>query len=902
MKKLQRFLCAMLCIVMCIAMVLPAAASSNSDGTVSSEKTQIKDPITAVKGGYTRIAFTDANNSVFRQTGADGNHTIVSKSDANLANSKYPYALASMHASAGNIGKDYPSFVVYNGVDCIKPIAALDISYGGKYGFAFNVNTKHQDYKKTNRNYAVITYATEAEDTIELRLTWGNPDMTNRQIGGTYTTETGKWQAVSFPLSGAWKDGREKLGIYSNDEFYIRELVFFESKDDAEKYALRAGAYFNGEDYSEIKAMYNDPINSVTAKSIRYTFTDDNITDSGFATIRDHGNGLETKENPQNVFTFNDGRVSYVNAKGVPRGAPSKSGKNKYGMSVVFNGLGKSLTKSDDVYVVATYQSDSDKDHVIGFYPITYDKCVDIARVAKNTKGWCASEPFSMRSQASIASGTYKGQTMFERIAAREVILYTSAEDVDGLNLREIVFIADKAQAEAYSKAATEYYNAIEKNLDPIALLDKNKQDNWETIKLIMMLVGSSIAERVALKPNVVFPFENIDDDAYSAISFNSDNEGSKFDYVQMKISEPQDPLPITTKYNDKECVKMAPWYKKGGLGATFNGKSTQHLGLRIKKSAFEEDDLRYFVVQYASVSEVDHSLYLWNPSEVIKIADVEAGRTDWCITDVLTVSEALYNRINSVNSIALSSYSKSALTEVYVSSIIFFENKSYAERYIKQYNEYYKDKLNPVADPINASSGGYTRITFAEANNRWVREDTGDGNYTLVNKPDSDISNQKYPYYVNSMHSGATTTAKDYPSFVVYNGLDCIKPAKALVSGYGGDYGVPFAVNTNHENYKLANRNYAVITYATDVEHVIEFGLTWGVSTTENAQISGKDPHEIGKWQSISFELPEYWKTNRDRLGIYSDDEFYIREIVFFETKADADAYAAKAGAYFND
>ena len=513
--------------------------------------------------------------------------------------------------------------------------------------------------------------------------------------------------------------------------------------------------------------------------------------------------------------------------------------------------------------------------------------------------GWTTSEVLAI-SPACAAVATTK----------RHIVSSYAAETYIG----DIVFFKNKADAEEYAKWAPIY---LDPNGDATLRRIQKREENWETIKLIMMLIGSAVAERMELKPEPkIKPFDGIKEEDYyifdcTGVSLNAfANDG----VVSGSFAT----------YYGVDAIKLGAHsnWSKSNSNATFNNP-------RLPQT------FSYAVFRYASESDYAYELGIgWGDITVAgnytKVS-VPAGNTGWAVSDPVAIDGT---SLAGASKLAIASTSTG---DVYVADIVLFTNRDDAKRYVKQWNAYYADADKPAYDPIVESDDGYYRMTFvAEETGIHGRTTLGTGytpdvkadyvqynsdgsikyrtDYTHLPVVDSAMAKVKYKWSLNSMYeTNAVSYGADFPVFTKYNGVDCAKVTDGYTRGvqdYGGKYGFTFDVNNGHVNYSNANREYAVITYATDDNMQIEFSFAWGAYTSDGGMktrtgVIGASPAS-GKWMTTAFELTGPWsneggRANRGKLGIYSNDQFYIRELVFFETKEDAEAYAAMAPAYFN-
>lgn len=553
-------------------------------------------------------------------------------------------------------------------------------------------------------------------------------------------------------------------------------------------------------------------------------------------------------------------------------------------------------SESNLAYCVINYASCSSAAHELFIWcpklqgaAATDSRVVTIAEVGAGDTGWTCS------SVITITAG------LKERIKGTNSFTVASTKANSDVYIRSIVFFANEEDAAKYAELAPFIMNP---DAEAKAERLEKREKNWETIKLIMMLIGTSIGERMDSKLNLVYPFDNIDSNLYSVVSFTEDNIVVGSGTAKATVDN----------YNGEDCAKMVEqeWSMSNFFEYGDGGHTTyRNVSIKPAKNEYDATDLKYCVVNYASVSDQKHTLWFWAPNlhgqnkaRGLKIDEVPAGFTDWQNSPVIEVPEGMKTRLTQPNNVILASDAQKGSTVVYISSIIFFETKDAAEQYLKQYDEFYgKDRSDVIAgDPLKelktSAKGAVLPMVFD--GDEYIL--TGDGSNSVVTAGYSygerNVGGVKLNYKASAMN------------------MDTLGGNFSLAVASGGNN----VCNDFRSSFTAEDYKYAVITYATDTTASAELGVfRWG-KTAAAPNTDAKPRHTVvdndisaskGKWVNTGVvEIGPAWDhriTTQGKIYIYSpltdnDASLYIREIVYFTNADDAKYYADNAPKYYNE
>lgn len=546
-------------------------------------------------------------------------------------------------------------------------------------------------------------------------------------------------------------------------------------------------------------------------------------------------------------------------------------------------------SESNLAYCVINYASCSSAAHELFIWcpklqgtAATDSRVVTIAEVGAGNAGWTCS------SVITITAG------LKERIKGTNSFTLASTKANSDVYISSIVFFANEEDAAKYAELAPFIMNP---DAEAKAERLEKREKNWETIKLIMMLVGTSIGDRMDAKPHIPpLPFSGIDESKYSVVTFNSGNIHKAFDKKA-----------TIDNYNGKDCLKMVKEERSLTSFFEVNVNYTTYYNASIKLTGdeYEADDLKYCVVNYASVSDQKHTLYFWAPNlhgqgkeRGLKIGDAIAGSSDWQNSPVIKVPAGMKDRLTSYVTLASDA---SGSAEVYVSNIIFFETEEDAKKYLKQYDAYY-DYITEI-DPIRKlwANGNGAVLPMVLDGDEYIKDESG----ASVVTPNYSYGERNVGCIKLNYENHVVTMDEVNANYSVALDKDANNPNSSYTS---------FCEKFSKKDYQ-----YAVITYAADTTERAYLGVfRWGDTATvtntrprhtvvaENISVSR------GKWVTTGVvEVCENWKyrigTKKGKLYVFSpltdeDATLYIREIVYFTNADDAQYYADNAPKFYNE
>lgn len=796
-----------------------------------------------------------------RFDGCEGGYTLHTLVEKNFGDGRYGY---DENTFTNNGGTEAPNgiaakYTTYLGVECIQPVynyswANVNGSTAGGYGVAL-----HNLYENNtaNRKYGVITYASTAEHQLVFNITWAR-----NGVIGSYP-DTDGWMSTCFeiePGSGMRESDRPNTGVYSTDPFYLREIVFFETKEDAEAYAAKAPAYFNGEEFDEDDVSPVHPANMrATEIYARISTSERKVPTEGnvYYTLDANAAALDKQ-----VY-FND-YVEYLSGFGTP---PSHAAIGaKKGVGIRLYGLKDVIAKTDDAYMVAIIRSESASSQNIGMKPVAYDDNVNLGTIPANTKGWVATTPVNIKDiKTSGGLALYDRLIVFDKgegvdgsyfHCGREFGLYTDATDTHTFDVCEIAFFTSKAAADEYSAKAVKYYNDLA-CLDSIENISQNGEGRMSVLTF----------------------------DSELRYTLHGDKTGVT--HVQYPRSG-----------NSIDCVKVeygaSNWYN-----STYRFAFT---GYPITS------DYKYAVVTFASESENKVPLYMkhWNnidldtvnnkwittegaPTDTLLCDDISISNGKWVTTGVIGVTpEWVYRTTTGQITFYLGTKPATDTESLYIRSIAYFTSMKDAEAYIKVVPEYYNGE--PNTDPaywLDVLGAGYV-TTFEKLGTDWLTS------IDVANKADDTpaYGDATYKNVACMKFETADTDKRDYP------------PSSSIRTyiSFRDNYLGYASVLSSTSPYK-----YMIVTYATETATTAYLKMnTWGTPSTAvfttNISASG------GNWVAsdiIEITLPMATATG-NKLVFFSDlteedEPIYVREIKFFTNREAAEYYQTNAPAYYN-
>ena len=398
-------------------------------------------------------------------------------------------------------------------------------------------------------------------------------------------------------------------------------------------------------------------------------------------------------------------------------------------------------------------------------------------------------------------------------------------------------------------------------------------------------------------------PFNGIYTDEYSVVSWNKDNLAYAINDKNVATLE---------NYKDEACVKMVKQnhsfsnFKAAGSAYTTNFNAAINPG----DAEYEANDLAYCVVRYASVSDKAYTLWFWCPNfhsdgrRAEKIADVGAGKKDFAVSDIVTVTAGLKDRIVKNSQVVITADTTDMSAEIYIGDIIFFETKEAAEKYLSNNNA---GKAPAEENDGNGWTEQYKLLMLLAGRN--LKADKLDDEEKVLTSPFDGIKATDYAVY--NLSDGSST----------YKGTDCLKMTKgsgtvSATNTSGGPtkaYTYKADINPGADDYKSeSNLAYCVINYAScsTVAHEIFIWspkLMGSANTDSRVQtVAGVDAGNTG-WMNtqvitVTPGLKDRIKgTNSFTIAsTEANGDVYISSIIFFKNEADAEKYLDQYEKYY--
>ena len=389
--------------------------------------------------------------------------------------------------------------------------------------FYTNDTAKAQFNKKAGKDiYIAITYMCDASAPITFKHGAGADQVTF----GTTSASTA-WQSMAFDgtvtpklrgrLDGTGDGGTVVLqweNTEANKNFYVKEMVFFDSLADAEKYAENAPKYYNY--LAGYKSVAPAPLENIDL---------DNYDLLCFESV-------DTLKN-NNTIKASDGTGGvnvWLNPAAVVSGSSIKTDENRFTTDPTY-GV-KCLTTNYEPYRGSSYgyhrltayyeypkvnnvrlEGDHDYTHVAVTY-MTPDSGTYCLKLSSSAAGVAVKDKdaaiISTNTSASkgrwiteytAISDTAKKAFIEGRLNSNEgksiALFWTNESETAKLYVREIVFFNNAADAEAYTAAAPAYYNQMPEEVpvytNPLDSISGEIVWDFSTVDTIKSSIGTAI-------------------------------------------------------------------------------------------------------------------------------------------------------------------------------------------------------------------------------------------------------------------------------------------------------------------------------------------------------------------------------------------------------------------------
>ncbi|MBQ8551766.1 MAG: hypothetical protein IJ428_03015 [Clostridia bacterium] len=406
-------------------------------------------------------------------------------------------------------------------------------------------------------------------------------------------------------------------------------------------------------------------------------------------------------------------------------------------------------------------------------------------------------------------------------------------------------------------------------------------------------------------------------------------------DYVVMSFTENSSDITVSelvkggaadyeyTEYNGLECVKVnykptdeSKWnftvnaaFKEGGrIGG---GKSLEY---------------KYMVLLYAAKADVGVNVLLHNTGNSNEIAwfsqnTIEDG--EWkamvCETEL---TETYSERLNKANTIVVrmnagsSEYPLNGSEEFYIRELVFFKNKADADSYAAEASSYYNGEAE-TAEPADSSTDSEKKLKLMMlliGAFRNAREDKPEDE-VIIPEPTPFDGIDENDYVIMSFAKDSTDTevsefevggTEDFTYVDDYKGLSCLK------INYK-DKGWNYSANVKFKNGGVLGGGasltykYMVLLYA--AKSTVGVNVLFHNTGNSNEPLFFKNDKEVGngEWKAAQAVMtttyaqrlnqannivPRMNAFDNNKAPLTGDEEFYIRELVFFKNKDDANKY----------
>lgn len=788
-------------------------------------------------------------------------YSKVSWHENNLAAavSKYPDKVASLSE--------------HNGRNCVKMVnyshkfsnfSAAGQAYSTNYNCAIKLNKG--EYEANDLAYCVISYSSVSDKPYTLWLWCPNLHEDGRRaekIVGVQSGKTGWSDSEVITVTAGLKNRITSSGevvitadaISNNTEIYIGDIIFFETKEGAEKYLtnrtsqkldtvsdgldaqLKLLMLLVGRDVRSNEKTLSGPFDGI--RESRYSIVKWG-TDNLKVAVSTWGSGAENKaelvrSNTTSYVKLLDKSHSYSKFF-----TPSKAYTCRYNAAI--NPGDDEYDKSNLNYCIVKYSSKNAGSHSLYFW------CPDFHEDGR--RGEKIADIFGSTQQfvnSNIIEVTDGFRNRIIGTGSITVVSDSSAANAE-ICIGDIIFFRYKADAEQYLKQYSEYYQ---------------------------------------VEAPVPGPFDGIEDSQYSAVRWSEDNlvitvsAWGTDDSLKADLMSAADRSYV--KMHDKEHSYTS--FFVSGTAAKFRYNASINPSI----DDYDESNLNYCVVNYMSKNAGAHSLYFWCPNyhsdgrRGDKIVYIPGDTGGWTNSGVITVTDGLRNRIkHNSQVVSLVSDSSSDNAEIYIGDIIFFSSKVDAEKYLVQYDRYYKTARN-IPKPFDGIGvGGYSVVKFTVENI----------------KP--------------AQSALAEIITKDGDSYVKMT-ADSWKPSKFSDTGatYNKTYMFSAALNPSDSEYVEDDLVYCVVNYKAEntVPHSLYIYCPkyYDSSDTKRAEKIA-DVTDTESWTSSNiFEVKDGLKNRIKGTGnvIFISDsqneasEICISSIVFFRSLSDAEVYVRQYNEY---
>ena len=882
MKKLRRFLCALMCTVLCTGMVQPMLAEDTAEAVNNGAGG------TVIKDAYNPFDVIDAANyDIWLYESAE---TLNNKADSFAA-------LNPTVVKSGSTERTLETKFVEDPVYGVKCVTTVYEPIRKEYGYyRFTTYNAGNNRLSVDLNYIAITYMTPAKGEYQLKFLNSGGDGT---VVFTHNTSVskGKWTTAYVKVDGENKTnimnrlnnggGNMRLvwgSTTEGEELYVREIVFFKNEADVKTYAEVAPAYYNGEDI-----VVKLPRSEEYERKLM-------LMASVIAAMRGARWNLEEDRRTTNPLEWLDYAVlwNWRSNSEVLKGIDGFQNVSSAVSYVEYNN--NSALKLE-------YTNDANYTETRGYYrlmftpikPSTFDISKDYYAAITYRSNKKSELKFFNAGGSSDPSYTGPGEAIFDIVNTEEswdtdyvkieaksklldrlvnpntLTLRWSNQDQDGeLYISEIVFFEAESSAQDYCKYAEIYYNnLVEEEKAPTNPLDKIEGE------IVFDFSDKTLAQKMLYLQDDV----NIKTSAWVDAQIDGVS-ATKFDG-----------LPTSGGY--PRCYRMY-MFTNAAARSLFAKKAGKDL---------------YIAVTYMCDGNAPLTFKHGAGADQVTFGTTSSSAAWQSMAFNAPITPNLRGRLDGTgagDTVVLQWETLEANKSFYIKEMVFFDSLADAEKYAENAPKYYNylaGYKSAVPAPLaNIDSDNY---------DIWLYESAD----TLLNGTDS------FAYLNNTTVDLDGDSTKDvtcdenrFTTDPVF-GVKCMSLIYEPLAPQFGNY--RFTTSQSKANsLSIDDLNYIALTYMTpnSEKHSIVFknsGGSGSVTFTENTSESK------GRWITVCVPVEGQNKTDimarinridnsggNMRFEWSNKDEnakMYIREIVFFKNKADAEAYTAAAPAYYN-
>lgn len=895
MKKLQRFLCILMCTVLCAGMVQPVLAADTAEavnngagGTVTKEA---YDPFDVIDS---------ANYDIWLYESAD---TLNNKTDS----------FASLNPTvvkSGSTERTVETKFVEDPVYGVKCVTAVYEPIRKEYGYyRFTTYNSGDNKLSVDLNYIAITYMTPEKGEYQLKFLNSGGDGSVVFAQDTSVSK-GKWTTAYVQVDGENKTnimnrlnkggGNMRLvwgSTTEGEELYVREIVFFKNEADVKTYAEVAPAYYNGEDI-----VVKLPRSEEYERKLM-------LMASVIAAMRGARWNLEEDRRTTNPLEWLDYAVLW-NWRSNSEVLKGIDGFRNVSSAVSY------VEYNNNSALKLEYTNDANYTETRGYYrlmftpikPSTFDISKDYYAAITYRSNKKSELKFFNAGGSSDPSYTGPGEAIFDIVNTEEswdtdyvkieaksklldrlvnpntLTLRWSNQDQDGeLYISEIVFFEAESSAQDYCKYAEIYYNnLVEEEKAPTNPLDK-------------------------IEGEIVFDF-------------------SSKSTVQSMVSLQDDANVKTSKWVDAQI--------DGVSAAKFDGLPTTTAGLPYRMYFYTNDTARaqfnkktgkdiYIAITYMCDASAPITFKHGAGADQVTFGKTSASTAWQSMAFDGTVTPKLRGRLDGTGdggTVVLQWENTEANKNFYVKEMVFFDSLADAEKYAENAPKYYnylagyKNVKPTIPDPLaNIDPDNYDLLCFENVdtlkNNNTIKASDGTGGVNVWLNPAAVVSGSSIktdenrfttdptygvkclttnyePYRGSSYGYHRLTAYYDYPTSVGGN-LDYTHVAVTYMTPDSGNYDLK--LSSSAAGVAVQDKDAAIISTNTSASK--------GRWITEYTAISdtAKAAFITGRINTEGKSIALFWTNTSENAKLY------VREIVFFNNAADAEAYTAAAPAYYN-